>query len=226
MGATLRYAKVVDRDHVQATGGLTPATDNLVKLAAEPPAPARDFLVLRAWDVDGGFEEHWRLEDEHGHVLYRGAPRTVLAEHGDVFDEVQGVRFEYAGDAYQLVLQVDDREVARTDFAVVVDTDAGATTDLSVPPATDDAGTAASDPPITNELNDDERAVFAAVAEVEADGGPGFAHDIARTADLDLDTVTSALSRLTGTHDLVQEVATGAGDDPDLGPLYRVKARP
>lgn len=225
MGATLRYAKVVDRDHVQATGGLTPATDNLVKLAAEPPAPARDFLVLRAWDVDGGFEERWRLEDEHGHEIYRGAPRTVLAEHGDVFDEVQGVRFEYAGDAYQLVLEVDDREVARTNFAVVVDTDAGATTDLSVPPATD-AATAANDPPVANELTDDERAVFAAVADAESSGGPGYAHEIARTAGLDLDTVTSALSRLTGTHDLVQEVATGTGDDPDLGPQYRVKSRP
>lgn len=35
-----------------------------------------------------------------------------------------------------------------------------------------------------------------------------------------------ALSGLTGHHDLVQEVPTGTGDEPDLGPRYRVKARP
>ena len=45
MGATLRYAKVVDRDHVQAHGGLSPSTDNLVTLRGEAPAVARDFLV-------------------------------------------------------------------------------------------------------------------------------------------------------------------------------------
>lgn len=126
MGATLRYAKVVDRDHVQAHGGLTPSTDNLVTLRGEAPAVARDFLVLRAWDDDsGGFEETWRLEDVHGRVVYRGTPRTVLAEHDDTFDEVQDVRFDHADDTYQLVLEVDGREVARTDFAVIVSTDDG-----------------------------------------------------------------------------------------------------
>ena len=91
MGATLRYAKVVDRDHVQAHGGLTPSTDNLVTLADDAPAVARDFLVLRAWDVDtGGFEETWRIEDAHGHAVYRGTPRTVLAEHDDIFDRFRG----------------------------------------------------------------------------------------------------------------------------------------
>lgn len=159
MGATLRYAKVVDRDHVQAHGGLTPATDNLVTLPEDAPAVARDFLVLRAWDVDsGGFEETWRLEDVNGHVVYVGTPRTVLAEHGEVFDEVQGVRFEYADDAYNLVLEVDGREVARS-------------------------------------------------------------------AELDVDAVRSSLSRLTGPHDLVQEVGP-AGETADQGPRYRVKARP
>lgn len=89
MGATLRYAKVVDRDHAQAHGGLTPATDNVVALAGDAPAAARDFLVLRAWDVDaGGFEETWRIEDSHGHAMYRGTPRTVLPEHGDVQAEL------------------------------------------------------------------------------------------------------------------------------------------
>lgn len=89
MGATLRYAKVVDREHLQAHGGLSPATDNLVKLVGTAPAVARDFLILRAWDdVGSGFEEQWHLEDAHGRVVYRGTPRTVLAEHGDIFDEL------------------------------------------------------------------------------------------------------------------------------------------
>lgn len=127
MGATLRYAKVVDRDHAQAHGGLTPATDNLVALAGDAPAVAADFLVLRAWDVDaGGFEETWRIEDVHGHTVYRGTPRTVLPEHGEVYDELQGVVFEHTDD-HQLVLEVDGREVARTDVTITVapDGDAG-----------------------------------------------------------------------------------------------------
>jgi hypothetical protein len=120
MGATLRYAKVVDRDHAQDHGGVMPATDNAVRLAGEAPATARDFVVARAWDgVGGGIEERWRLEDANGRVVYRGAPRTVLAGHGDIYDEVRGVRFEYADDGYQLVFEIDDREAARADFAVV-----------------------------------------------------------------------------------------------------------
>jgi hypothetical protein len=134
MGATLRYAKVVDREHLQAHGGLSPATDNVVKLVGTAPAVARDFLVLRAWDdVRSGFEEHWRLEDAHGRVVYRGTPRTVLAEHGDIFDELQGVRFEYTGADHQLVLEVDQREVARSDFEVVVADNPPATPDGRVP---------------------------------------------------------------------------------------------
>ena len=121
MGATLRYAKVVDRDHLQEHGGLSPGTDNLVLLRAEPGV-ARDFLVLRAWDdVDSAFEETWRLEDPHGQVVYVGTPRTVLAEDGDVLDELQGVRFEYGDSGFQLILEVDGREVARTDFTVAVE---------------------------------------------------------------------------------------------------------
>lgn len=57
--------------------------------------------------------------------MYRGTPRTVLAEHDDICDEVQGVRFDHADDTYQLVLDVDGREIARTDFAVIVSTDDG-----------------------------------------------------------------------------------------------------
>lgn len=229
MGATLRYAKVVDRDHVQAHGGLTPATDNLVTLPEDAPAVARDFLVLRAWDVDsGGFEETWRLEDVNGHVVYRGTPRTVLAEHGEVFDEVQGVRFEYADDAYNLVLEVDGREVARTDFAVTVTADGGAAVDTSVPTAPgegDDGADADRRVRAPADLSDQERAVLTAVAELEARDGPGHVHDVARAAELDVDAVRSSLSRLTGPHDLVQEVGP-AGETADQGPRYRVKARP
>lgn len=128
MGATLRYAKVVDRDHLQAHGGLSPGTDNLVLLRNGEPGVARDFLVLRAWnDVDSGFEETWRLEDPHGQVVYVGAPRTVLAEDGDLSDEIQGLQFDYSDSGYQLVLEVEGREVARTDFTVSVTGD-GATT--------------------------------------------------------------------------------------------------
>lgn len=120
MGATLRYAKVVDRDHLQAHGGLSPKTDNLVLLRDEPGV-ARDFLILRAWDdVDSAFEETWRLEDPHGQIVYTGTPRTVLAEHGDLYDEIQGVRFDYSDNGFQLVLEVEGREVARADFAVSV----------------------------------------------------------------------------------------------------------
>jgi hypothetical protein len=121
MGATLRYAKIVDRDHLQEHGGLSPGTDNLVLLRDGEPGVARDFLVLRAWDdVDGAFDETWRLEDPYGQVVYTGTPRAVLAEDGDLYDELQGVHFDFGDSGFQLVLEVDGREVARTDFTVAV----------------------------------------------------------------------------------------------------------
>lgn len=233
MGATLRYAKVVDNDYLQEHGGLSPGTDNVVMLRGEPPAIARDFLVLRAWDrIEGGADERWRLEDPHGLVVYNGAPRTVLAQDGDVFDEVQGVRFEYSDDAYQLVLEIDGREVARADFAVVVASDAPATppetagADVTPPDVTDGGDGSAPNQPTVIDLSADEQQVFEAVTRVEMSGEPGFAQDIAREAGVDDETARTALSGLTGHHDLVQEVSTGTGDDPDLGPRYRVKARP
>lgn len=228
MGATLRYAKVVDRDHAQEHGGLTPATDNIVRLAGEAPATARDFVVARAWDgVEGGIEERWRLEDANGHVVYRGTPRTVLAGHGDIYDEIRGVQFEYADEDYQLVLEIDDREVARADFAVVASGGPPPTTDAIVADATD--GQAAGHPqnePVTAALSDLDQSVLHAVSAIEVDRGPGFAADIADAAGTDLDAAREALSRLTGDADLVQELTDEAGGDPDLGPRYRVKARP
>lgn len=233
MGATLRYAKVVDSDHLQAHGGLSPSTDNVVMLREKAPAIARDFLVLRAWDrIEGGVDEGWRLEDPHGQVVYNGAPRTVLAQDGDVFDEVQGVRFEYSDDAYQLVLEIDGREVARAGFAVVVAADAPSTppetadADLTPPEATDEGDRPAPNEPTVIDLTADEQRVFEAVARIETGGTPGFAQDVAREAGVDDETARTALSGLTGHHDLVQEVSTGTGDGPDTGPRYRVKARP
>lgn len=228
MGATLRYAKVVDREHLQAHGGLSPATDNLVKLVGTAPAVARDFLILRAWDdVGSGFEEQWHLEDAHGRVVYRGTPRTVLAEHGDIFDELQGVRFEYTGADHQLVLEVDQREVARTDFEVAAVDSPPATADDRVPSSATGSETGnQADAPVTATLSDQEQTVVNAVAQLEASDGPGFAQDIARVAGVDLDTTRAALSRLSGTLDLVQEISTGNGGSPDLGPRYRIKARP
>lgn len=121
MATTLRYAKVVDRDRLQELGGLSPGTDSVVLLPDGEPGVARDFLVVRAWDgVEGGVEEEWRLEDPHGRVIYVGTPRTVLADHGELSDEVQGVRFDYGDVGFQLVLDIDGEEAARAAFEVSV----------------------------------------------------------------------------------------------------------
>lgn len=234
MAVTLRYAKIVDRRHLQESGGLSPAVDNVVELGDPAPATARDFLVLRAWDdVEGGFEEHWRLENAHGQVVYRGTPRTVRAGDGDLYDEVRGVRFEYPAEDYQLVLGIDDRDVARTDFDVVVADDRDAVADTGVPVpgrgAGAGAGTGADERgavPADAGLSDDEQAVLVAATELETGDQPGFAREVARRAGIGLEAARTALSRLSGPLDLLQEVGTGAGDDPDLGPRYRVKARP
>lgn len=252
MGATLRYAKVVDGDHLQAHGGLSPSTDSVVLLDGPAPSPARDFEVLRAWDdIDrGGIEETWRIEDPHGQVLYTGAPRTVLPDQGGIADEIGGVVFEYDDTGYQLVLQVDDREVARADFRVAVaDADDVATVPESprdVNPAdavegTDSQGVEAADASPdtmggadgasaqgldTSPLDADEQRVFEAVAAIETEGTPGFVEDVAGRAGLEVDTVRRVLSELTGPRDLVQTISTGLDDQPDLGMRYRVKARP
>lgn len=121
MGATLRYAKVVDRERFQRSGAqIRPGLDSGVRLTTPAPAPAEAFYVLRAWDdVDAGFTENWRIVDPHGRTLRDGLPRQVLATHDDLADEIDDLEVEYADDGYQLVLEVDDREVARVDFPVV-----------------------------------------------------------------------------------------------------------
>jgi hypothetical protein len=122
MGVTLRYAKVVDRNLFLRTGGIVrPKLDNEVWLLEdEVPAQAAPFLILRAWDdVDGAFTETWRLVDPHGRTVRPPTTREVLPGQSEISDEIAGQQFEYADDGYQLVLQVEDREVARASFTVI-----------------------------------------------------------------------------------------------------------
>lgn len=121
MGATLRYAKVVDRDSFQRSGAqVRPGLDSGVRLKGDAPGPAAPFYILRAWDdVDAGFTETWRIVEPYGRTVREGVAREMLAEHGDVVDEIDDLQLEYADDGYQLVLEVDGREVARVDFPVL-----------------------------------------------------------------------------------------------------------
>ncbi|MGH8902870.1 MAG: hypothetical protein ACRDYA_14660 [Egibacteraceae bacterium] len=122
MGVTLRYAKVVDRDLFLRTGGtVRPGLANEIRLVEdEAPARAAPFLVLRAWDeADGAFTETWRLVDPHGRTVRPSTMREVLQGQTEISDEIADQRFEYADDSYQLVLEVDDREVARANFPVL-----------------------------------------------------------------------------------------------------------
>jgi hypothetical protein len=120
MGATLRYAKVIDRTSFANSGGqIRPGLDSEVRVPDDGPATADPFLILRAWDdVDAAFTETWRIVEPHGRTVIEGTPREVLADHGDIADELDDVGFEYADSGYQLVLEVDGREVARADFPV------------------------------------------------------------------------------------------------------------
>jgi hypothetical protein len=122
MGVTLRYAKVVDRDLFLRTGGtVRPGLDNGIRLLDdEAPARAAPFLILRAWDdVGGAFTETWRLLDPHGLTVRPSTTREVLQGQTEISDEIADQRFEYADDGYQLVLEVDGREVARANFPVL-----------------------------------------------------------------------------------------------------------
>lgn len=120
MGATLRYAKVVDRDHFQRSGAqIRPGLDSGIRLSGPAPSTAAPFYVLRAWDhVGAGVTETWRIVDPHGRTVREGLPREVLPEHGDLADEIEDLEVEYADEGYQLVLDIDGREVARADFPV------------------------------------------------------------------------------------------------------------
>lgn len=121
MGATLRYAKVVDREGFQRSGArVRPGLDSGIELTGPAPAPAAPFYILRAWDdVGASFTETWRLVEPHGRTIREGIPREVLPTHDDLADEIDDLEVEYADAGYQLVLDADGNEVARVDFPVV-----------------------------------------------------------------------------------------------------------
>lgn len=130
MGATLTWLKVVDQDRFRAEGGrVHPGLPNIVELSGPAPAEAAPFVVLRAWhNFDTAFTETWRIESRYGQTLYQGIPREVIAgvgsvEQGGIADEISGQVFEYADDGYQLVIEIEGREVARADFEVTEPTD-------------------------------------------------------------------------------------------------------
>ena len=121
MGARLKFAKVVDRDLFLRTGAqVTPGLDNRVELVGEAPAKAAGFMVRREWyDVEGAFTESWSIQDPHGRTVYTGLDREVVGGNSELVDELDDVLFEYADSGYQLVLEIDGREVARANFEVV-----------------------------------------------------------------------------------------------------------
>jgi hypothetical protein len=132
MGATLAWLKVVDTARWRLEGGdrdLKPGMDNIVELEGPAPAEAAPFVVHRAWShFDGSFTERWHIRDPHGRTVRDAAEREVLASdvapaRGGILDEVAGQLFEYADTGYQLVIEIDDREVARADFEVREPTD-------------------------------------------------------------------------------------------------------
>jgi alkanesulfonate monooxygenase SsuD/methylene tetrahydromethanopterin reductase-like flavin-dependent oxidoreductase (luciferase family) len=119
MGATLRYAKVIDREDFQRRGAeVRPGLESVVHLSDSPPAATAPFYVLWSWDDFDAFTETWRIVDPHGRTVYEPVSREVLAGQGDLADQIEDLQLDYGDDGYQLVLEVDGREVARTDFPV------------------------------------------------------------------------------------------------------------
>lgn len=125
MGARLRYAKVIDTERLSRSGGtIKPGLDSAVCLSALAPAAAAPFVVMRSWDrVEGAFSETWRIVDPHGMTVHEPMTRELVPGVTDVVDEIADTHFEYADDAYQLVLEVDGEEVARAGFAVLEPTE-------------------------------------------------------------------------------------------------------
>lgn len=123
MGASLRYAKVLDREAFMIKGGkLHPSLQNEIVVNGEP-GPAAAFVVFRGWGDDhGSFTEQWRIEDPEGRTVYESIPREIhVASNGHVErleDEVADLDFEFAADDYEVVFTLDEREVARARFAV------------------------------------------------------------------------------------------------------------
>lgn len=127
MGATLAWLKVVDTGRWRLAGGdvdIKPGMDNVVLLSGPAPAPAAPFVVHRAWShFDTAFTEQWHIRDPYGRTVRDAVEREVLAMdaapgRGGITDEIEGLLFEYADTGYQLVIELDGREVARADFEV------------------------------------------------------------------------------------------------------------
>ena len=126
MGARLEYAKVIDRQlYITKGGRVHPGLQNEVQLQ-DAPGKALVFLVLRAWTDDHGtFTEQWRIETPGGTTVYESSSRELhmptKAHVERLEDEVDSLELEYAADNYTLVFTLDDNEVARVNFPVVVD---------------------------------------------------------------------------------------------------------
>ena len=125
MGARLAYAKVIDRQVFYDKGGnLHPKLENVVTLQDEP-GTAGAFLVFRGWTEDHGtFTEQWCIKEPEGRTIYESSPREVhipsKAHTERLEDEVADLVFEFASDDYQLVLFLDEREIARASFPVTL----------------------------------------------------------------------------------------------------------
>ncbi|HEV3472194.1 MAG TPA: hypothetical protein VG408_03180 [Actinomycetota bacterium] len=127
MGARLRFAKVIDRELflVKERGRLHPHLENRV-LLQEEPGTAAAFLVIRGWSDDHGtFTERWKLEGPGGQTIYESLPREVhvaTPSHTErLEDEIADLELDAASDDYTIVFYLDDREVARVEFPVVLD---------------------------------------------------------------------------------------------------------
>lgn len=127
MGATLRYAKVIDREEYQRHGAVAkPNLESIVHLTGEPPTKAKDFYVLRSYGAEfDAFTETWRIADPHGMTVHEPVTREVLTGQGEIADEIVGQHFDYADEGYQLIIEIDGREVARAAFTVAEPREAG-----------------------------------------------------------------------------------------------------
>ncbi len=123
MGARLKYSKVIDRQLFYDRGGkIHPGLENTVVMPGEPGVAAA-FLVMRGWgDCHGTFTERWRVVTPGGTAVYESIPREIhvaTESHTEKLeDEVAELKLDYAGDDYEVVFEIDDREVARTRFEV------------------------------------------------------------------------------------------------------------
>ncbi len=127
MGARLSFAKVIDREifFVKERGRLHPHLESRV-LMQEEPGTAAAFLVIRGWSDDHGtFTERWKLEGPGCQTMYESLPREVhVATPGRterLEDEIADLELDAASDDYTIIFYLDDREVARVEFPVVLD---------------------------------------------------------------------------------------------------------